>query len=100
MVHVNSVNKSKNKQPWKFIYQNKRTLVSENSRAKIDFFREYLTENKTIKEEATIENYNLFRGDRKDTTQGGTAIYLYDKIEGELIESFSENKCEMVAIKD
>ena len=112
MVHVNSVNKSKNKQPWKFIYQNIRALVSENSRAKIDFFREYLTENKTIilnftetwlnetiKEEATIENYNLFRGDRKDTTQGGTAIYLYDKIEGELIESFSENKCEMVAIK-
>ena len=92
MVHVNSENKSKNKQPWKFIYQNIRALVSENSRAKIDFFREYLTENKTIilnftemwlnetiKEDATIENYNLFRGDRKDTTQGVTAIYLYEK---------------------
>ena len=102
----------KEKQPWKFIYQNIRALVSENSRRKIDYFNEYVLENKiiimnftetwlsnNIQEEANINGYNIFRGDRKYFKQGGTAIYLQDKIESNLMASYSKNKCEMVAIK-
>ena len=100
------------KHPWKFIYQNIRSLISENSRMKIDYFNEYVDENKVIllnftktwlnkgiTEEAKINGYNEFRGDRIEIKQGGTAIYLHNKIEGVLIKSFSMNKCEMVAIK-
>ena len=100
------------KHPWKFIYQNIRSLISENSRMKIDYFNEYVDENKVIlmnftetwlnngiTEEAKINGYNEFRGDRIETKQGGTAIYLHNKIEGVLLIFFSKNKCEMVAIK-
>ena len=100
------------KHPWKIIYQNIRSLISENSRKKIDYFNDYVYENKIIlmnftetwlteeiQEEATINGYNEFRGDRKETKQGGTAIYLHSKTQGELITSYSKNKCEMIAIK-
>ena len=50
-------------------------------------------------EEANIKGYKIFRGDRKEIKQGGTAIYLYDKLEAEKIGEISHNKCEMVAIK-
>ena len=99
-------------QPWKLIFQNIRSLISENSRRKIDYFNEYVKENKVIlmnftetwlndkiKDEANIDGYNEFRGDRKETKQGGTAIYLLNKFEGVLLQSFSKNKCELVAIK-
>ena len=100
------------KHPWKIIYQNIRSLISENSRKKIDYFNDYVYENKIIlmnftetwlteeiQEEATINGYNEFRGDRKETKQGGTAIHLHSKTQGELITSYSKNKCEMIAIK-
>ena len=93
MVNVRGEEVIKEKQPWKFIYQNIRALVSENSRRKIDYFNEYVLENKiiimnftetwlsnNIQEEANINGYNIFRGDRKYFKQGGTAIYLQDKI--------------------
>ena len=112
VVNVRGEEVIKEKQPWKFIYQNIRALVSENSRRKIDYFNEYVLENKiiimnftetwlsnNIQEEANINGYNIFRGDRKYFKQGGTAIYLQDKIESNLIASYSKNKCEMVAIK-
>ena len=100
------------KHPWKMIYQNIRSLISENSRKKMDYLNDYVYENKIIlmnftetwlteeiQEEATINGYNEFRGDRKETKQGGTAIYLHSKTQGELITSYSKNKCEMIAIK-
>ena len=112
MVNVNVEDVIKENEPWKFIYQNIRGLVSENSRIKIDYFNEYVLENKIIimnftetwlnnnvKEEANINGYNIFRGDREDIKQGGTAIYLQDKIEAEILASYSKNNCEMVAIK-
>ena len=121
---LNEEEEKTSKHPWKFIYQNIRSLTSkyiyqntrplltENSRMKIDYFNEYVEENKIIlmnftetwlnneiKEEAKINGYNEFRGDREEFKQGGTAIYLHDKIKGVLLTSFSKNKCEMVAIK-
>lgn len=55
--------------------------------------------NEEIKEGADIENYNTFRGDRKEKQRGGTAIYLYNKLEGEQICEISHKGCEMVAIQ-
>ena len=52
-----------------------------------------------IKEETKINGYNIFRGDRNEIKQGGTAIYLHNNIDGEMITSYSKNKCDMVAIK-
>ena len=52
-----------------------------------------------IKEETKINGYNIFRGDRNEIKQGGTAIYLHNNIDGEIITSYSKNKCDMVAIK-
>ena len=112
MVHDDSIDLSTDKQPWKLIYQNIRALITEESKKKIDFFKEYVLENKiiimnftetwfdqSVNDEAVIENYNIFRGDRVKNIRGGTAIYLHEKIEGELIDCFSENKCDMIAIK-
>ena len=109
---LNSETEKMLKRPWKMIYQNICSLISENSRIKIDYFNEYVVENKIIlmnftetwltdeiKEEAKINGYNEFRGDRKDIKQGGTAIYLNNETEGELLTSYSKNKCEMIAIK-
>ena len=53
----------------------------------------------TIKDETKINGYNIFRGDRNEIKQGGTAIYLHNSIDGEMITSYSKNKCDMVAIK-
>ena len=70
--------------PWKFVYQNIQSLISDNSRIKIDYFNEYIVENKiaifnftetwltdTIKDETKIVGYNIFRGDRNEIKQGG-----------------------------
>ena len=92
---------------------NVQSLVSENSKLKIDYYKEYAIENKVlllnftetwlhkdIKEDAEIEGYTIFRGDRQENIkQGGTAIYVNDKVkDGKLIISFNRAKCEMVAM--
>ena len=80
MVEVGGEKTSKH--PWKFIYQNVRSLISENSRMKIDYFNEFVDENKIILmnftetwlndeiKEAKINGYNEFKGNRKETKQG------------------------------
>ena len=108
---LNETRNQSNK-PWKFLYQNIRGLISENSRRKIDYFNEYTEEDKiiimnftetwlntSIQDEAKINGFNEFRGDRIGLKHGGTAIYVNSEIEGLLISSFSLNKCEMVAIR-
>ena len=92
---------------------NVQSLVSENSKLKIDYYKEYTIENKVlllnftetwlnkdIKGDAEIEGYTVFRGDRQENiTQGGTAIYVNDKVkDGKLIINFNSSKCEMVAV--
>ena len=92
--------------------QNSRGLISENTKWKIGFLDEYAKNEKrilfmnftetwfkeNIKEEAEIEGFKIFRGDRKEKKNGGTAIYLYDKLEADQICEISHEKCEMVAI--
>ena len=86
------------KKPWKLILQNIQGIVTNNSKKKIDYLKEYTKENqiilinvtetwldKTIKEDAEIEGYKIFRGDRNEKKKGGAAIYLYDRIEAEQI---------------
>ena len=66
-------------EPWKIILQNIQGLVTENSKRKIDFLKEYTKENKiimmnitetwlndSIKDDAEIEGYKIFRSDRKE----------------------------------
>jgi len=53
--------------------------------------------NETIKENANIEGYNIFRRDRKEI-RGGVAIYLKEKVEAEKICEIRLKGCEMVAI--
>ena len=97
---------------WKIILQNIRGLVTENSKRKIDFLKEYTKENKiiimnitetwlndSIKDDAEIEGYKLFRSDRKEKKHGGTAIYLNEKLEANLLSEISHEKCEMIEIK-
>ena len=109
--HVNDGQMSV-KKPWKIIVQNIQGIVTNNSKKKIDYLKEYTKENKiilmnitetwlnkTIKEDAEIEGYKIFRGDRKEKKNGGAAIYLYDRIEAEQICELSHKKCEMVAIQ-
>ena len=92
--------------------QNSRGLITENTKWKIEFLNEYakndtkillmnftetwLKEN--IKDEADIEGFKIFRGDRKGKKNGGTAIYLYEKLEADQLCELSHEKCEMVAI--
>ena len=100
------------KKPWKFIYQNIRCLVSDNSRNKIDYFKEFTLDNEilflnftetwldeSIDKDAKIIGYKEFRSDRDGLKQGGVAIYLHDNLEGDILATISKNKCEMVAIK-
>ena len=97
--------------PWKVVYQNIRCLVSENSKKKIEYFRELTSTNEillinltetwldeTIVKDARINGYNEFRSDRIGIKQGGVAIYANDKLECETIGKISHNKCEMIAI--
>ena len=100
------------KRPWKIIMQNIQGLVTEKSKKKIEYMKEYTKEEKillmnytetwlndTIKEDADIEGYKIFRRDRKkEIKKGGVAIYVNDKIEANLIDELSHNKCEMIAI--
>ena len=67
-------------------------LVTENSKRKVDFMKDYvqndkiaimnITEtwlDKNIKDDAEIEGYTTFRCDRKEIKRGGTAIYVHNK---------------------
>ena len=85
MAQIQSINRSRNEQtwkiqkrPWNIMLQNIEGLVTENSKIKIDHLREYVKEeefllmnfvetwlNDTVKEDADIEGYRLFRADRK-----------------------------------
>ena len=76
--HVNKT-ETMQKRPWKIMLQNIEGLVTENSKKKIDYFSEYLKEEKeymlmnfvetwlndTVKEEVEIEGYRIFRADRR-----------------------------------
>merc|ERR1712002_1019602 len=62
----------------------------------LNIFETWLNELVTTK--ANIENYNIFRSDRKDGTKGGVAIYVYEKLEIKEIYKISHKKCEMIAI--
>ena len=97
--------------PWKIIYQNIRCLVSENSKKKIEYFREFTSVNEvlilnltetwldeTIDDDAKINGYKEFRSDRIGIKQGGTIIYIKDELECEILAKISFNKCEMIAI--
>merc|ERR1712055_569587 len=113
----NDVHKNKNisqtsldNRPWKIVLQNTRGLLTENSDKKLKMIKEYTNEEKivsmhftetwyeeSIKENANIEGYNIFRCDRKEI-RGGVAIYLHEKVEAEIICEIRHKGCEMIAI--
>ena len=91
---------------------NAQGLINEETKWKIDFFKEYVKVNNLIimnytetwfKEEdqdVGIPDYTVFRSDRKGgkTKGGGAAIYLRDGFEAKvLLEDYVES-CEIVAI--
>ncbi|CAL4185854.1 unnamed protein product, partial [Meganyctiphanes norvegica] len=82
------------KEPYKILYQNIRRLITENSKKKIEYFKDYVLENKIlamnftetwldnlITNDINIKGYQVFRGDRKGRRGGGTAIYLNEDFE-------------------
>ena len=97
--------------PWKVMLQNMGGLITENSKDKVDFLKEYVKEDNiillnltetwldsTIEEIAEIEKYKIFRADRKNRVRGGTAIYLHDDLEANILCEKSNGTCEMIAI--
>ena len=78
-VHEKNISKTKlDNRPWKIVLQNIPGLLTENSDKKLKMIKEYAKEEKimamnftetwyteTIKENANIEGYNIFRCDRK-----------------------------------
>ena len=91
--------------------QNIEGLVTENSKRKIDFIKEYVQNDKIaimnitetwldndIKDDVEIEEYTIFRCDRKDIKRGGTAIYVRNKLEASQLCELSHLKCELIAI--
>ena len=86
-------------------------MITENSKAKKEYFEEYVKENdvilinftetwmnETIKEDANINEFQCFRVDRKDVSRGGAAIYIRDQLEAKIISKINAGKCEMLAI--
>ena len=55
--------------------------------------------NDTVKEDADIEGYRIFRADRKGRIRGGAATYLNNRIEANEICKFSNGICEIIAIE-
>ncbi|CAL4163585.1 unnamed protein product [Meganyctiphanes norvegica] len=99
------------KEPYKILYQNIRRLITENSKKKIEYFKDYVLENKIlamnftetwldnlITNDINIKGYQVFRGDRKGRRGGGTAIYLNEDFEANILLEASVEKCEMIAI--
>ena len=90
---------------------NIRGLLTEKSKSKVEYLGDHAIDNKvmlmnimetwldgTVTNNAEIEGYKVFRGDRKGKKCGGTAIYLYDRLEANIICQISYKKCEMIAI--
>ena len=51
-------------------------------------------------EEIKIAGFNIHRCDRPDIRQGGIIIYIHESLEvSEPITSFSNNTCELLALK-
>ena len=99
------------KEPYKILFQNIRRLVTENSKVKIEYFKEYVLENKilamnftetwldkSITKDIKIPGYQVFRCDRKDRKGGGTAIYLNEDLEATVLLEVNIGRCEMIAI--
>ena len=99
------------KEPYKILFQNIRRLVTENSKVKIEYFKEYVLENKilamnftetwldkSITKDINIPGYQVFRCDRKDRKGGGTAIYLNEDLEATVLLEVNVGRCEMIAI--
>ncbi|CAL4080215.1 unnamed protein product, partial [Meganyctiphanes norvegica] len=97
--------------PWKIIYQNIQGLITENSKVKLDYLKEYSKENnillmnftetwlnKFIQKDTKINGYQIFRGDRRIRKRGGTAIYLNDQYEARHISEMSVDKNELTAV--
>ena len=87
-------------------------MVSENSKSKIDYFKEYAKSNEVlifnltetwldenIVEDAKIDGFKEYRSDRVGIKQGGTVIYTHENLECNLLAKVSKGKCEMIAIK-
>ena len=99
------------KEPYKLLYQNIRRLITKNSIKKIDYLKEYTQENNIILMNFTetwlddsianiidIKKYQIWRSDRKGRDGGGTAIYVNEEFESNLLMSDSFDSCEIVAI--
>ena len=76
--------------------------MSENSKKKIEYFREFTSVNEvlilnltetwldeTIDNDAKINGYKEFRSDRIGVKQGGTIIYTNDELESEVLAKIS-----------
>ena len=100
------------KEPWKIIYQNIRCLVSENTKIKIDYLKEYAKINKVlifnltetwldenIVDDAKIYGFKEYRSDRVGIRQGGTIIYTHEDLDCKILAKVSKGKCEMIAIE-
>merc|ERR1712215_33153 len=97
---------------WKIYIQNVNGLMTEHATKALDqiqsdveqekilllnIFETWLNEQVTTK--ANIENYNIFRSDRKYGIKGGgVAIYVYKNLETKEIYKIRHRKCEMIAI--
>ena len=104
-------NDQKNK-PKKLMYVNIQGLVTENSRKKLDYLSEMLNEgnviilnltetwlNKHIKDDVKIEGYEIIRTDRETRQKGGVAIYITNRLTNIIVDQYSNDVCEMVAIE-
>ena len=97
--------------PWKITYLNIRRIVTNNTKDKLLFLKDYTKQeqvlimnftetwlNETIQDDLNIEGYNLHRGDRKGRTGGGTAVYVREEYETRKIAEISINGVEMLAV--
>ena len=55
--------------------------------------------NKNIVDDAKINGYNEYRGDRVNQKQGGTVIYTKENLECKELAKISKGKCELIAIE-
>ena len=55
--------------------------------------------NNIIEAEIQMEGYDIIRGDRKERSHGGVAIYTSSNIISEILLTFSNTVCELVIMK-
>ena len=109
---IQQQNVEQKEEPWKLIYQNIRCLVSENSKMKIDYMKEFAKTNKVlifnftetwldenIVEDAKIDGFKEYRSDRVGIRQGGTIVYTHENLECKVLAKMNIGKCEMIAIE-